>query len=144
MSCKVSTLSFLICHGISRHIYQQAFLLHFAIINTQRLPLVSCRLTESESTVQKRLAWAQQQASDAAAPGLFDFSIQNSSSEAAYDCLQQAMATLSPAVRNKLLGLPADVLDYADLIASSSVEEPVLKPVLLAGERWLNAVAQAS
>lgn len=101
--------------------------------NTLNLPLVPCRLTESESTVQKRLAWAQQQASAAAAPGLFNFSIQDKSCEAAYDSLQQAVATLSPAVRTKLLGLPADVLDYADLIASSSVEEPVLKPVLLAG-----------
>lgn len=95
----------------------------------------TCRLTEPESTVQKRLAWAQQQVSSAIAPGLFDVTVQTESPEAAYKGLQRAVATLSPAVRHRLQGLPADVLDYADLIASSSVEQPILKPVLIAGER---------
>lgn len=95
----------------------------------------SCRLTESEATLQKRLIWSQQQVSSAAAPGLFDVTVQNDSPESAYDGLQQAVATLSPAVRHKLQGLPADVLDYADLIPGTSVEQPILKPVLIAGER---------
>lgn len=95
------------------------------------------RLTESEGTLQRRLAWAQQQVSSAAAPGLFDVTVQDSTPEAAYGALQRAVAALSPAVRTKLQGLPADVLDYADLIASSSVEQPVLKPVLVAGEGCL-------
>lgn len=99
----------------------------------------ACRLTESEATLQKRLVWAQQQVSSAATPGLFDVSVQNDSSQAAYGGLQQAVATLSPAVRHKLQGLPADVLDYADLIAGTSVEQPILKPVLIAGERGLLA-----
>ena len=96
-------------------------------------------MTESETTLQKRLIWAQQQVSSAAAPGLFDVTVQNSSPQAAYGGLQQALATLSPAVRHKLQGLPADVLDYADLIPGTSVEPPILKPVLIAGERGLLA-----
>lgn len=95
----------------------------------------SCRLTESEATLQRRLVWAQQQVSSAAALGLFDVTVQNDSPQAAYGGLQQAVATLSPAVRHKLQGLPADVLDYADLIAGTSVEQPILKPVLIAGEK---------
>ena len=92
------------------------------------------RLTESEATVQKRVAWAEQQSSVAAMPGLFSFTIQDASPDAAYDGLKHAVAALSPFVRNKLQGLPADVLDYADLIASSSVEQALLKPVVIAGE----------
>lgn len=37
-------------------------------------------------------------------------------------------------VRHRLKGVQAEVLDYADLIVSSSVESAVLKPVILAGE----------
>ena len=75
--------------------------------------------------------------SSATAPGIFDATVQTESPEAAYEGLQRGVATLSPAVRHRLQGLPADVLDYADLIASSSVEQPILKPVLIAGERFL-------
>lgn len=75
----------------------------------------------------------------AAAPGLFNVTVQNDAPETAYSGLQQAVATLSPAVRHKLQGLPADVLDYADLIPGTSVEQPILKPVLIAGERSLLA-----
>ncbi|KAA6419035.1 MAG: guanylate kinase, partial [Trebouxia sp. A1-2] len=90
-------------------------------------------LTESEATVQKRLAWAVQQSAAAAMPSLFSCTIQDASPDAAYDGLKHAVAALSPFVRNKLQGLPADVLDYADLIASSSVEQAILKPVVIAG-----------
>ena len=100
----------------------------------------SCRLTEKEEVFQTRLAWAEGQVSTAAAPGLFNCTIQDSSPEAAYDGLKHALAALSPLVRNKLKGLPAEVLDYADLIASSSVEPPILKPVLVAGELLLDSV----
>ena len=82
--------------------------------------------------------------SAAAAPALFDITIQDESPEAAYAGLQQAVAALSPAVRTKLQGLPADVLDYADLIASSSVQQPVLKPVFLAGEKGACSCVQVS
>ena len=102
-----------------------------------------CRLTESEATLQHQLAWAQQQIAGAAAPGLFDVTVQDDSPKAAYVGLQEAVAPLSPAVRHKLQGLPADLLDYADLIASSSVEQPILKPVLVAGERCLFAYKAA-
>ena len=95
---------------------------------------LSGRLTESEATVQKRLAWAEQQSSAAAKPGLFSCTIHDTSPDAAYDALKHAVAALSPFVRNKLQGLPADVLDYADLIASGSVEQAILKPVVIAGE----------
>lgn len=37
-------------------------------------------------------------------------------------------------VRHRMKGVQADVLDYADLIASSSVESAVFKTVVLAGE----------
>ena len=98
---------------------------------------LSGRLTETEATVQKRLAWAEQQSSAAAMPGLFSCTIQDTSPDDAYDALKHAVAALSPFVRNKLQGLPADVLDYADLIASSSVEQAILKPVVIAGEMHL-------
>lgn len=114
-------------------------LLSLAAVKQQRTdPLTwhaTCRLSEPESTLQKRLAWAQQQVFSATAPGLFDVAVQTESPEASYEGLQRAVATLSPAVRHRLQGLPADVLDYADLIASSSVEQPIFKPVLIAGER---------
>ena len=78
--------------------------------------------------------WAEQQVTAAKGPGLCSCTIQDSSPDAAYDGLKHAVAALSPFVRNKLQGLPADVLDYADLIASNSVEQAVLKPVIIAGE----------
>ncbi len=109
------------------------------VIMRLRLNLLD-RLTESEAAVQKRLAWAEQQASAAAMPGLFSCTIQDSSPDAAYDALKRAVAALSPFVRNKLQGLPADVLDYADLIASSSVEQAILKPVVIAGEIHIASV----
>ena len=54
--------------------------------------------------------------------------------------IKEAIATLSPIVRNRLHGIPAYILDYADLIISNHVEKPFLKPVLLTGpctsEKW--------
>jgi hypothetical protein len=54
--------------------------------------------------------------------------------------IKEAIATLSPIVRNRLHGIPAYILDYADLIVSNQVEKPFLKPVLLTGpctdEKW--------
>lgn len=44
------------------------------------------------------------------------------------------MAIFAVQVRHRLKGVQAEVLDYADLIVSSSVESAVLKPVVLAGE----------
>lgn len=58
-----------------------------------------CRLKESESTFQKRLGWAQGQTSSAAAPGLFDFTLQDTSRDEVYIALKEALATLSPEVR---------------------------------------------
>ena len=43
-------------------------------------------------------------------------------------------------VRHRLKGVQAEVLDYADLIVSSSVESAVLKPVALAGTATLLAL----
>ena len=97
---------------------------------------ILCRLTESDETFQKRLAWAEQQVSAAAAPGLINCTIQDSSPEEAYTGLKHAVAALSPLVRNKLYGLPAEVLDYADLIVSNSVEQAMLKAVLIAGNLY--------
>lgn len=54
--------------------------------------------------------------------------------------IKEAIATLSPIVRNRLHGIPAYILDYADLIVSNQVEKPFLKPVLVTGpcttEKW--------
>lgn len=54
--------------------------------------------------------------------------------------VKEAISTLSPIVRNRLHGIPAYILDYADLIVSNQVERPFLKAVLLlgpcAGEKW--------
>lgn len=54
--------------------------------------------------------------------------------------VKEAIAALSPIVRNRLHGIPSYILDYADLIVSNQVEKPFLKPVLLLGpctdEKW--------
>ena len=54
--------------------------------------------------------------------------------------IKEAISTLSPIVRNRLHGIPAYILDYADLIIANQVEKPCLKPVLLCGpdtvEKW--------
>ena len=84
--------------------------------------------------MQKRLQWAQQQVAAAAKPGLFNCTIHQSSSEAVLAATKEAISVLSPLIRNRLRGLPAYVLDYADLIPSNTVERADLKPVLLAGE----------
>ena len=84
--------------------------------------------------MQKRLQWAQQQLAAAAKPGLFNSTIQQSSPEAVLVAIKEAISVLSPLIRNRLRGLPAYVLDYADLIPSNTVERADLKPVLLAGE----------
>ena len=97
-----------------------------------------CRLTQSEETFHRRLVWAEQQVSAASAPGLVNCTIQDSSPEDAYTGLKHAVAALSPLVRNKVYGLPAEVLDYADLIASNSVEQAHLKAVLIAGNVCLH------
>ena len=124
------------CDKVSSSFWRLSPLFHFAlsIYAEYDAEWLSHRLIESEDTVQKRLAWAEQQVSTAASPGLFSCTIQDSSPDAAYDGLKHAVATLSPFVRNKLQGLPADVLDYADLIASNSVEQALLKPVLISGQ----------
>ena len=60
--------------------------------------------------------------------------------KAVYWDVKEAIATLSPIVRNRLHGIPAYILDYADLIVSNQVERPFLKAVLLLGpctdEKW--------
>jgi hypothetical protein len=47
--------------------------------------------------------------------------------------IKEAIATLSPIVRNRLHGIPSYILEYADLVISNQVEKPFLKPVLLLG-----------
>ena len=74
------------------------------------------RLKEAETTVQKRLSWAQQQLSKAGQPGVFDHVVQDTDLQPAYHALKEAISTLSPIIRNRLRGLPAYVLDYSDLI----------------------------
>ena len=57
-----------------------------------------------------------------------------------YWAMKEAVASLSPIVRNRLHGIPAYILDYADLIIANHVEKPFLKPVLVTGpctdEKW--------
>lgn len=65
--------------------------------------------------------------------GLFNSIVANSSLEAAYQGLKEAISELSPVIRNRLRGMPAYVLDYSDLIPSNTVERPFLKPIVIAG-----------
>ncbi|EFJ40819.1 adenylate kinase [Volvox carteri f. nagariensis] len=93
------------------------------------------RLKEAESTIAKRLAWAASEI-ERSQPGggVIDNVVENvDDSEAVYLDVKEAISTLSPIIRNRLHGLPAYVLDYADLIAPNLVEKPFLKPVVITG-----------
>lgn len=91
------------------------------------------RLRESESTIAKRLAWAEKETERSASKDVIDFVVNNNTLDEAYLGVKEAIATLHPIVRNRLFGLPGYMLDYADLISPNSMEQPFLKPVLLAG-----------
>ncbi|KAG1679244.1 hypothetical protein FOA52_009273 [Chlamydomonas sp. UWO 241] len=91
------------------------------------------RLTEDESTIGKRMAWAAAQIEAATRPNAYDHVVVNSEWDAVYLSLKEAISTLSPIIRNRLRGLPAYVLDYSDLIPPNLVEKPFLKPVVVAG-----------
>jgi hypothetical protein len=68
------------------------------------------------------------------APATIDCIVDNTDdAPAVYDAVKEAISTLSPIIRNRLHGLPAYVLDYADLIAPNLVEKPFLKPVVITG-----------
>lgn len=59
-----------------------------------------------------------------------------SSSDSVARCVRQgveAALTVCPAVRNRRQGIPAHVLEYADMIPANAVERAALKPLLLAG-----------
>ncbi|KAK3280983.1 adenylate kinase [Cymbomonas tetramitiformis] len=53
--------------------------------------------------------------------------------DALYLKLKTTISLLSPVIRNRLRGLPAYVLDYADVIPSNSVERMNAKPVVVCG-----------
>ena len=100
------------------------------------------RLHEAESTITKRLAWAEAEiATVAAKPTLYQHIVSNTegvdfdaeSADGVYYQLKEAISTLSPIIRNRLRGLPAYVLDYSDLIPPNLVEKPFLKPVVISG-----------
>ncbi|GLC37755.1 Adenylate kinase [Pleodorina starrii] len=95
------------------------------------------RLKEAESTIAKRLAWAAAEMERAApgGAGAIDAVVDNDDdwSGAVYGDVKEAISSLSPIIRNRLHGLPAYVLDYADLIAPNLVEKPFLKPVVITG-----------
>ncbi|GFR43730.1 hypothetical protein Agub_g4841 [Astrephomene gubernaculifera] len=93
------------------------------------------RLKEAETTISKRLAWAANEVERVrAAAGVIDCVVDNvDDGEAVYVDVKEAISTLSPIIRNRLHGLPAYVLDYADLIAPNLVEKPFLKPVIITG-----------
>ena len=91
------------------------------------------RLTEDESTINLRLEDAKQGIAKATDDGdVFDILIDRDYDNL-YSQTKSVISQLSPVIRNRLKGLPAYVLDYADVIPSNSVERPVAKPVLLAG-----------
>ena len=46
-------------------------------------------------------------------------------------------AELSPVVRNRLLGLPSYILDYADVIPANKTQKPKVKPVVVSGPNFL-------
>lgn len=112
------------------------------------------RLKEAETTIAKRLAWARAELDKAAggksvhsgvpaggagsasggAGAVIDYVIDNGDDgDKVYLDVKEAISTLSPIIRNRLHGLPAYVLDYADLIAPNLVEKPFLKPVVITG-----------
>ena len=91
------------------------------------------RLKEAESTIQKRLSHAQNQIEQSREEGLFDNIIVNDLYDDVYLSVKEAIAVLSPIIRNRLRGLPAYVLDYSDIIPANSVEKPNVKPVALVG-----------
>ncbi|PNH05620.1 Adenylate kinase, chloroplastic [Tetrabaena socialis] len=93
------------------------------------------RLKESESTIRKRLAWAAAEVERSrSVAGVIDHVVDNSGdTDAVFLGIKEAISTLSPIIRNRLHGLPAYVLDYADLIAPNLVEKPFLKPVIITG-----------
>ncbi len=93
------------------------------------------RLKEAESTIRKRLEWASAEVQRATGlPGVIDHVVDNGEDkDAVYHGVKEAISTLSPIIRNRLYGLPAYVLDYADLIAPNLVEKPFLKPVVISG-----------
>jgi hypothetical protein len=47
--------------------------------------------------------------------------------------LKEAVATLSPIVRNRICGIPQYILEYADLVVANHVQAPFLKPILVTG-----------
>ena len=91
------------------------------------------RLKEAESTIQKRLSHAQNQIEQSREEGLFNNIIVNDQYDDVYLSVKEAIAVLSPIIRNRLRGLPAYVLDYSDIIPANSVEKPNVKPVALVG-----------
>ncbi|GIL93290.1 hypothetical protein Vretimale_15687 [Volvox reticuliferus] len=93
------------------------------------------RLKEAESTIAKRLTWAASEI-ERSRPGgsIIDNVVDNvDDADEVYLGVKEAISTLSPIIRNRLHGLPAYVLDYADLIAPNLVEKPFLKPVVITG-----------
>ena len=59
-----------------------------------------------------------------------------SSSDSVARCMRQgveAALAVCPAMRNRRQGIPAHVLEYADMIPANAVERAALKPLLLAG-----------
>lgn len=63
-----------------------------------------------------------------------------SSSDGAARCVRQgveAALVVCPAVRNRRQGIPAHVLEYADMVPANAVERAALKPLLLAGAQTI-------
>lgn len=91
------------------------------------------RLKEVDSTIAKRLAWAAAEMERSGNKAIIDYVVPNTTLDAAYLGIKEAIATLHPLVRNRLFGLPGYMLDYADLISPNLMEKPFLKPVLISG-----------
>ena len=134
-----------------------AFVVHAGVTEPATLrERLRARLKEDESTIQKRLEFARAEW-EIAQPGgpAVELADGETPSEPpppqekyhsvllvddADDLFYQfkvRCAELSPIVRNRLLGLPAYVLDYSDVIPANETEKPVVKPVVLAGPNFL-------
>ena len=94
---------------------------------------LTLRLKEAESTVQKRMDYAQSEIESSAELGPFDHEIVTDDYEKFFMEVKEAISVLSPIIRNRIRGLPPYLLDYSDLIPSNSVEKPDVKPVIIAG-----------
>lgn len=94
---------------------------------------LTLRLKEADSTVKKRMEYAESEMKKCEELASFEHNIVTDDYETFLMEVKEAISVLSPIIRNRIRGLPPYLLDYSDLIPSNSVEKPDVKPVVIAG-----------